>query len=379
MHKVRTLGLAALIAVGCGALPVARAADACRATGGVGGTGAPLIGSEDRVVPPGQTPVGGVGGTGVRAGAEQEGTPAGFYGTVTAFGSICVDGVEIQYDETTPTEIDGEPSVAKKLEIGQVVRVDAVVNRAGAYEARDIAVLDAVVGPVTRRDAEHNRFWVMGQAVRVTSETNIVMSGTVVPPLGTKVRISGIRNADGEVMASRLAHGAPEDPVYLLAPVTQIDGRVIEMAGTPVDVPTGIELSDLAEGEELAVRGTWDGDSIVGETFWRRPKYAFSSRARRIRTEGYLLRCESAERYVIEDIEVVQDGGIGSDWLGRRVYAEGDLDESGVMRVTSLHAVASDSAGGAVRPDGVPDGRATAEEPSPQAARASVCPPRKPR
>ncbi|MEE2673230.1 MAG: hypothetical protein VX466_05505, partial [Myxococcota bacterium] len=80
---------------------------------GIGGTG--VLGDEGS----------GTGGTGV-LGDEGSGTGGtGVLGTVTGFGSICVNGLQIGYDDATPVVRNGEAAVLKELAVGHVVRVTA--------------------------------------------------------------------------------------------------------------------------------------------------------------------------------------------------------------------------------------------------------------
>jgi hypothetical protein len=93
---------------------IAVAAPACLAPlGGVGGTGAIVeggVGGTGNTVSPTKGGVGGtgkserpanggVGGTGLQAGGVG-GT--GIVGTITGFGSVCVNGLEVEYDHSTP-------------------------------------------------------------------------------------------------------------------------------------------------------------------------------------------------------------------------------------------------------------------------------------
>ncbi|MBW2294753.1 MAG: hypothetical protein JRG94_20940 [Deltaproteobacteria bacterium] len=78
---------------------------------GLGGTG--LRGSEES----------GIGGTGYSGGdgdEEESGIGGtGVFGTITAFGSICVNGLRIHYDDETPITLDGKASTTGALAIGQ--------------------------------------------------------------------------------------------------------------------------------------------------------------------------------------------------------------------------------------------------------------------
>lgn len=166
------------------------------APGGVGGTGAPDSGG---VGGTGAHPGGGgIGGTGA---PQDEGGVGGtgIVGTITGFGSICVNGVEVHFDNKVVLSENGLPAGSQRLAIGQVVAVEAQPSRRG-LEARSIAILNAYEGPVTGLASGDTPMRVMGQPVRVAA-------GARVAPglhIGEPVRVSGLRNAQGEVVASRV-------------------------------------------------------------------------------------------------------------------------------------------------------------------------------
>mgnify|MGYP000132428681 CR=1 FL=1 len=68
----------------------------------------------------------GLGGTGMLA-TTDSGTGSGLGGTgiigeITGFGSVFVNGIEIEYDSETPFTINGEPAAHQPLVVGDVVR-----------------------------------------------------------------------------------------------------------------------------------------------------------------------------------------------------------------------------------------------------------------
>src|SRR5262245_41564426 len=88
----------------------------------------------------------------------------GVVDVLTEFASVCVNGLEIQYDENTPVTINGRPATTKQLAPGQVV---AVETRAGAGQlaAEKIAVMRVLEGPATGVDASTQTVFVMGRPV----------------------------------------------------------------------------------------------------------------------------------------------------------------------------------------------------------------------
>jgi Domain of unknown function (DUF5666) len=158
--------------------------------GGMGGTG---IRSD-----------GGIGGTGIQAQGD-----LGLIGVITAFGSICVNGVEVHYEPSTPVTVDGAASSPSALALGQVVAVRVATDGAQA-RARDIQVLDAVIGRVDAFDPAANALQVAGQRVRLDSATVLAAAGAAGELAGETVRVSGLWRADGSLAATRIDR-APAD------------------------------------------------------------------------------------------------------------------------------------------------------------------------
>lgn len=169
-----------------------------RAEGGTGGTG--IDGGAGGT---GMRADGGIGGTGARAEADLR-----IFGVITGFGSICVNGVEVHYSDATPVLVDGQPSSASALAIGQTVLVHAADAGNAQAQARSIRVAEAAVGPLTTVDAQAGVFHVGGQAVRLDPATQF---GPGLGPdlartasVGETLRVSGLRTASGAIAATRV-------------------------------------------------------------------------------------------------------------------------------------------------------------------------------
>ncbi len=149
----------------------------------------------------------GIGGTGTRA---AENSLIFVTGTIHGFGSICVNGVEIEYAADTP--VDSGPAgiqTASSLSIGQVVDIVAQRKPGQAMpEAKTIAVRYPAEGLVTKISPDGRSFTVMDKPVRALDPKAV---GQV--RVGDVVRVSGLENPHGEVMASFVQKLAPEIPL----------------------------------------------------------------------------------------------------------------------------------------------------------------------
>lgn len=178
-------------------LLLAAGAHAACEPGGMGGTG---IRSD-----------GGIGGTGIRAEGD-----VGIIGVITGFGSICVNGIEVHYEPDTPVSADGSPASPASLALGQLVAVRAVGNGAQA-RARDIRILDAVVGRASAVDPATGELQVAGQRVQLAASTVLdagLMGSNLV---GQNVRISGLWRADGALAATRIERAPADAPARVAA------------------------------------------------------------------------------------------------------------------------------------------------------------------
>jgi hypothetical protein len=318
------IGLAAAFAV-----PASAADDVC-GDGGMGGTGAPIAAQASEGDGSNPEPVGGMGGTGVVA-QLAPGERGRVVGTITRFGSICVNGLRIAFEADTPTVQDGRVIPAADLQMGQMVRVD-VVRSGAVLRAQGIALLSSLVGPVTARDEGARVFRVMGQPVRLSRNTWIGLSGTAVPAVGTKVRVSGVFDPAGIVAASRLDGAGMDEPEAIIARVREIDGRYLAVGEIHVELASGEPADPPHLGEEVAVSGRWNGEALVAESLVLAPRGTSGVRAASV--EGFLHGCRGTDDLGLDGQQL--DFGTTApprSWIGRRVVTEGRLREDGVFEV----------------------------------------------
>ncbi len=131
-----------------------------------------------------------------------------------------------------------------------MVRVEAVVD-AEDLQATRIGVIDAVSGPVTRREEATRRFWIMGQRVQLDDDTAIAISGPTVPEIGTPVRASGLMTLDGGLVATRIERAEIGDAVLVTGRLTELDGRAAEDGTVRVTLPAAVASLPLAPTPSL--------------------------------------------------------------------------------------------------------------------------------
>lgn len=282
---------------------------------GIGGTGAPLA-------------QGGIGGTG--APAREGGTGGtGIVGTITGFASICVNGVEVHYDEAVPVTENGIGGTVSRLAVGQVVAVEAGISPRG-LEARSIAIVHAYEGPVTaaRKGAEPLR--VMGQPVQLASGAKVEAGLRA----GEMVRVSGFRNASGEVVATRVER-APQLREASAIGTRGGDGTLHGMA-----------LSGDARGNaESLVRGTWTGRALAVTQARTNPTIPFAGRVRNAIVEGLVFE-RSGNRMDISGFEVelaeateFSEGAAGTLEKDMRVRVQGSFTGERKVKAARIEVV----------------------------------------
>ena len=271
--------LAALASVLCVAF-AGTSAGACSDPGGIGGTGVNPGGTGGTGLEPGGTggtgvDPGGIGGTGQRAEVE-----IGVLGVITGFGSICVNGIEIHYDAGTPVAFNGDLSSAKALGIGQVVSVLAV-GAGNQARAQWIDIVDAAVGPVTAVENVGSILQVNKLRVRIDPSTvlgpDLSRTQLAAAQLGDTLRVSGLRSADGTIIATRV-ETAPQGTRALAAEpadpglgrflvegyVTDTESRAVRVGPTRFSVAPDLG-SQLSRGQLVRLEGRSEGGNRIVE------------------------------------------------------------------------------------------------------------------
>jgi hypothetical protein len=262
---------------------------------GIGGTGAaPSPGEGDR----------GIGGTGV-------------IGTIRRFGSIYVNGLRISYPPDAPVEIDGQLKTVQSLRIGQVVQVIAAKTANGLTTQR-IVVSSEVVGPVERVSSDG--MTVLGQNV----STNRGDLRGWRP--GEWVAVSGLRSADGTIVASLIQHSDAASmrvagPVRL-GPQGEAMIGGLQIAG----------LDPVLVGRRVSVAGAFVDRTFTAEIATE-PYRALLNAVQRVSIESYFSR--DGSRLELGSGLVVE----GDRQAGRRFglgVVTARVEPNGVLRAESL-------------------------------------------
>jgi hypothetical protein len=315
-----------LLATALAAAPASAIAAACSEgpAGGIGGTSSPAHGGIGGTGAPAELALGGIGGTGQPALPIAAGETGAVIGTITGFASICVNGLEVHYQDSTPVTANGTQASISTLAIGQVVAIEATTSQRG-LEARQVAIVHAVVGPVSRVDGE--QFEVMGQRVlRATTTTGPA------PKLGETVRVSGLRDADGVVIATRVESADSAEVEHSVVGRVR-NGRIDGLE---------IEAAELPEDAEVVVRGRFEQGRLRARQVERNPARVFADRARAISIEARVSErsgrrvSAGGQRIELGDDTRVLGGRRDDAERNRLIRASGRVDKDGNLRAERL-------------------------------------------
>ncbi|NQZ96764.1 MAG: hypothetical protein HRU01_09660 [Myxococcales bacterium] len=264
------------------------------AGGGIGGTG--ILGDDSGLGGTGLAADGddsGIGGTGLTADGDDSGIGGtGIFGTVTAFGSVCVNGLRVHYANDAEVEVNGRPADVSALGVGQVVWILAA-ERDGRLETDRIAVHSAVAGRIEAVDAARRRLRVAGWDIIVPDDSRPIVLGAgrqrgfASLAVGQSVDGSGLPDADGAVVASRVVVG----------------GEALGIGAAPLRV--GDLVSSTSGVEMLSI-------------------------------EGYVDQRLASDRVLVGGLEVDLSGRpdlAGRVTRGQRIRATGRLAPDGSLRV----------------------------------------------
>ena len=213
---------------------------------GIGGTG--INSAQEGIGGTGVTNKG-IGGTGLEADSGIGGT--GIVGIITGFGSICVNGLEVHYYNDTPVDLDGKKISSDALAVGQVVAVKAQ-GKEQSLIAHEIHAFYQVTGPITAIDVVGNKIKVMGQFINANDAQINNMQ------IGQWVSVSGLRNGDGSIEASRIDQST-ERKIAKLVGNLSLQGNKAFVGGTKIN---GLSKTNNHPNTDSRLTGVWDGSAF---------------------------------------------------------------------------------------------------------------------
>lgn len=297
-------------------LPAAAAAEDCRGIGGtgrtsldcgIGGTGKSMTGI-------GGTGHGGIGGTGSLANKAGIGGTGhsdggiggtGIVGTITGFGSIWVNGLEVDYDAKTKLLNNESTANANELAVGQIVVVEASGDDK-RLKADKITVIHAVDGEISSIDAGQNKLTVLGQSVNRTAQTVVqdrqTQQSAIQLKQGEHVKVSGLRMANGQIVASRIDRTGGTAESGVVGPITAMDGDTIQIYDLKIRTK---ERTGFKVGQEILAKGRVENGVLNAAEVILSPVTRIYGRTERINLQGYVGSVGPDGQVRIGELEVI--------------------------------------------------------------------------
>lgn len=221
---------------------------------GIGGTGfSPITPQIPAEYLARRTEPDGIGGTGI-------------VGTITGFGSICVNGQEIHYDHQTPTFENGMPSSANRLALGQTVVVRSTPVTDG-FIAQQIHVLYEVQGPISAIDDVNHQLTVLGQRIAVAEQDFSQFH------VGELVVISGQRDEQGAIQASRISIRPRLQEFAIIGSAHRINAHQLRIGSQLIQIDD--TPNNAQQGGDMLVRGTMQNGVFNAQSITANPRATF--------------------------------------------------------------------------------------------------------
>jgi len=244
---------------------------------GIGGTGTPAlqpgIGGTGE---PSKTPPG-IGGTGI-------------IGTITGFGSIFVNGYEVEYQADLPISLKGQTVTPDALRVGQVVAIEAT-GEGERLTARNISVRHEVAGPIEWVDRDAGRAGVLGQTVEIPNEVIVDDASRTISiddlKVGDRIDVSGLRRGDGVIAASRVDKVRQDSPALIRGTVSAVDDKGFVVNGVRVESPVNARAFKVAVNQPVEVIGVPVSGRLGARKIHSVSARPFGGRIKRLSVEGY--------------------------------------------------------------------------------------------
>lgn len=234
---------------------------------GIGGTGLTPL-NERPLFAQSNNDGSGIGGTGI-------------VGIISGFGSICVNGIEIHFNEATTITEDGQPSTSNRLALGQTVSVLAHSDTENYY-AHEIRVLNEVKGEVNAVDIVNNTFSVLGQTVHLPAEALEKIA------VGDSVTVSGNRLNDGHIDAMRVEKSDQHITQFSLTGPLEKDAASGQFYIGKQSISPPAQIASLQIGDEVRIQGTLKENVLQVDALEQNPRWAFSSNVERLLVQGHV-------------------------------------------------------------------------------------------
>jgi hypothetical protein len=193
-------------------------------------------------------------------------------GTISDVGSGAVTVGGVDYSTSgADIDIDGHPGNQRQLRVGDVVSMHGTLKQGhhGKPAASTLSFSGNVRGAVSGIDIPSSTFFVLGQAVHVTSDTRfdarIQPSGLQGLQSGAAVEVSGFADAAGDIVASRVNSVVRAGAARVAGTLQNLDPqqKTFTIQSLSVSYASAAVQGTLSEGASVAVEGPQPADNGV--------------------------------------------------------------------------------------------------------------------
>ncbi len=338
------------VLAGCASAPQSQtaAADPKKNGDGIGGTGISYAQNNPRGD--------GIGGTGVR-------------GTITGFGSILVNGLKLEFDHTTTVEVDGKPTTLEALRVGQIVQGFAR-TKDGKLNLARVEIQHAVAGPIGAIDYTAETLTVMGQKIRLNlAGDKAAVAAFKTLQAGDIVSVSGLRQSDGTIVATRVDQQSGDDRIMLRGLATSVTATSVHVGDIDIPLQPGAPAPKV--GERMVASGRLLNGTFVPDVVSSGTALGFGSEVSDVSLEAYAPPgAGNAGTLNIDGVNVsgaaLPPGTAAND----RIVVTGAISGPNAVRAKNISGVRTvvtiNAAQGSVRPAAIRPDRARPERVAPR-------------
>jgi hypothetical protein len=185
----------------------------------------------------------------------------GSYGSapIDGFGSVLVGGIEFDAARASVLDDDGLPRDGGELRLGMTVEVEGGAVVDAAATASTVRIARAVLGPVAATDVGARTVLVLGQTVRVNGSTVFdpsLRGGLAALREGDVVAVSALADAQGHLLATRIAPAAAGEPWRLRGSVAALDAAAkrFRIGAATLDYAAVQAPAGLADGQPVNLK-----------------------------------------------------------------------------------------------------------------------------
>jgi hypothetical protein len=278
-------------------------------------------------------------------------------GPITAVGSgeVSVGGVDYS-TSGAQVDIDGEPGKQAQLHTGDVVSMRGTLTHGGHLHlaaASTLSFSGNVRGSVSAVDVPSATFFILGQTVHVTSDTqfdpSIQPSGVQGLQNGAAVEVSGFPDATGDIVASRISSVGNSGVARVVGTVQNLDPqqKTFNVQSLSVSYANAVVQGTLSDGASVTVQGPQPvGNGALSATQVNQATALQAQPGAEGRIEGLITDLASGNYFEVDGQAVAVDSSTHLNLhvpLGLNVYVRvsGEFDANGTLVASKVQSKAS--------------------------------------